>query len=43
MTVTPKTHATQVRKVAERKAAVTPDPRRLAYTTRTGDVKKSGK
>lgn len=36
MSVTPKTHATLVRKAAARKVAVTPDARRLAYTSETG-------
>lgn len=40
MNVTPKTHATLVRKAAERKQAVTPDARRLAYTSTTGDAPK---
>jgi hypothetical protein len=40
MNVTPKTHAQQVRKAAERKVAVTPDVRRLAFTSETGVVRK---
>ena len=39
MAITPKTHAQQVRKAAERKSAVTRDVRRLAYTSETGVVR----
>jgi hypothetical protein len=37
MNATPKTHAVQVRRAAEARTAVTPDARRLAYTSNTGD------
>jgi hypothetical protein len=38
MTITPKTHATQVRRANDRKAAVVRDVRVLAYSTKTGDA-----
>lgn len=41
MNVTPKTHATLVRKANNRKVAVTPDVRRKAYTSQSGDKPRS--
>ena len=37
MNITPKTHAQQVRRAAERKAEFTPYITRIAYTTSSGD------
>jgi hypothetical protein len=37
MNITPKTHAQQVRRAAERKAEFTPYITRIAYTTETGE------
>jgi hypothetical protein len=38
MTITPKTHAVQVRRATERRNAVVRDVRVLAYSTKTGDA-----
>lgn len=39
MNATPKTHAVQVRRAAEHRAAVVTDVRRLAFTSETGVVR----
>lgn len=39
MNVTPKVHAQQVRRAAERKSAVVHDVRRLAFTSETGVIR----
>lgn len=39
MNATPKTHAVQVRRAAERRTAVVQDIRRLAFTSETGVIR----